>query len=36
MNIAEFTETEVREMTDGSDRPDLDRMTTQDYLEALL
>lgn len=36
MNIAEWTETEVHEMSDGSDKPDLERMTTQDYLEALL
>lgn len=36
MNIAEFTETEVHEMSDGSDKPDVERMSTQDYLEALL
>jgi len=36
MNVAEFTMTEVREMTDGSDRPGLERMSTQDYIEALL
>lgn len=36
MNIAEYSETEVNEMSDGSDKPDLERMSTQDYLEALL
>jgi hypothetical protein len=36
MNVAEFTETEVHEMSDGSDKPDLERMTTNDYLEILL
>jgi len=36
MNIAECTETEVHEMSEGSDRPDLERMTTNDYLEILL
>jgi hypothetical protein len=36
MNIAEFTETEVHEMSDGSDKPEGERMSTQDYLEALL
>ena len=36
MNVAEFTETEVHEMSEGSDRPDLERMTTNDYLEILM
>jgi hypothetical protein len=36
MNIAEFTETEVREISEGSDKPEVERMSTQDYLEALL
>jgi hypothetical protein len=36
MNIAEYSETEVHEMSEDSDKPDNERMTTQDYLEALL
>jgi len=37
MNIGEVTETSVNEMgTDGSDHPDGDHLSTQDYLELLL
>ena len=36
MNSEEHTETEVHEMTDNSDKPDLERLSPQDYLEALL